>query len=409
MKLLSKPLWRVAATSLAAAAVLAVGAAHAATELLVTSDVSGDQAPATCMSREVNLVSGITVPMRRGGRNTIRLQEPGISAKLTAVALSNCPSCTSNIRRAGDTARVDIAVPETTPIGTGPSVVLKITGRPDPVINLSINPGYSIATNMMPQIGTVRKGDTVTLAGRDLDAGSMKVEPACVAIAGRTANSLKLQYNCEVQSGFQGTLVTVKMFHNVPAAQRCELAQDWRIANFDANAKPDLTPALDQFGSKPFRPVTPGSNNVDASFCRNLPPPDSVCDRIFNSTDGTVRDVNCRPGIAQGFVAIPALNFSVKNIGDAPAAPTVTKITDGTGRELVTNNTLAVPNGQAMPVKVRDAKSVRVTAAGPTGCQLDVVGLTASPFDADVYVVKVDTGNVLNEGGAGKANNEGRF
>ena len=75
--------------------------------------------------------------------------------------------------------------------------------------------------------------------------------------------------------------------------------------------------------------------------------------------------------------------------------------------ELVTNNTLAVPNGQAMPVKVRDAKSVRVTAAGPTGCQLDVVGLTASPFDADVYVVKVDTGNVLNEGGAGKANNEG--
>ena len=51
MKLLSKPLWRVAATSLAAAAVLAVDAAHAATELLVTSDVSGDQAPATCMSR----------------------------------------------------------------------------------------------------------------------------------------------------------------------------------------------------------------------------------------------------------------------------------------------------------------------------------------------------------------------
>ena len=68
------------------------------------------------MSREVNLVSGITVPMRRGGRNTIRLQEPGISAKLTAVALSNCPSCTSNIRRAGDTARVDITVPETTPL-----------------------------------------------------------------------------------------------------------------------------------------------------------------------------------------------------------------------------------------------------------------------------------------------------
>lgn len=62
-----------------------------------------------------------------------------------------------------------------------------------------------------------------------------------------------------------------------------------------------------------------------------------------------------------------------------------------------------------MPVKVRDAKSVRVTASGPTGCQLDAVGLTSSPFDADAYIVKVDTGNALTEGGAGRANNEVRF
>ncbi len=385
------------------------GGAHAATEVLVTSDVSGDQAAVRCMSAEVNLANGLTVPVRRGGKNTIRLQEAGISAKLTAVALNNCPSCTSNIRRSGDTARVDITVPESTPVGTGPSVTLKITGRADPTINLAVNPGYSISTNMMPQVGTVRKGDTVTLAGRDLDAGSMKVEPACVALVGRNATSMQLKYNCEVQSGFQGTMTTVKLSHNVAAAQRCEVSQDWRIANFDANGKPDLTATLDQFGSKPFRPVTAGSNNVDPAFCRNLPPAESVCDRVFNSTDGTVRDTNCRPGIAQGFVAIPALSFSVKNIGDAPSAPTVTKITDGTGRELVSNNTLAVPNGQSMPVKVRDAKSVRVTASGPTGCQLDAVGLTSSPFDADAYIVKVDTGNVLSEGGAGRANNEVRF
>ena len=62
-----------------------------------------------------------------------------------------------------------------------------------------------------------------------------------------------------------------------------------------------------------------------------------------------------------------------------------------------------------MTVKVRDAKSVRVTASGPTGCQLDVVGLIASPFDTDAFIVKVDTGNVLTEGGAGRANNEVRF
>jgi len=399
-------------TAVASATLLAFtlgGGAHAATEVLVTSDVTGDQAVATCMSAEVNLASGLTVPVRRGGRNTIRLQEAGISAKLTAVTLNNCPSCTSNIRRSGDTARVDITVPASTAIGTGPSVTLKITGRADPTINLSVNPGYSISTNMMPQVGTVRKGDTITLAGRDLDAGSMKVEPACVALVGRNATSMQLKYNCEVQSGFQSTMNTVKFSHNIAAAQRCEVSQDWRIANFDANAKPDLTPTLDQFGSKPFRPVTSGTNNVDAAFCRNLPPAESVCDRIFNSTDGTVRDVNCRAGIAQGFVAIPALSFSVKNIGDAPSAPTVTKITDGSGRELVSNNTQAVPNGQSIPVKVRDAKSVRVTASGPTGCQLDAVGLTSSPFDADAYIVKVDTGNALNEGGAGRANNEARF
>ena len=382
---------------------------HAATEVLVTSDVSGDQASASCMSSEVNLGNGLTVPMRRGGRNTIRLQEPGISGKLTGVTLNNCPSCTSNIRRSGDTARVDITVPASTPVGTGPSVTLKITGRPDPVVNLAINPGYSISTNMMPQVGTVRKGDTVTLAGTDLDAGAMKVEPACVALVGRSANSLKLQYNCEVLPGFQGTMATVKMFHNVAVAQRCQLSQDWRIANFDANAKPDLTPAPDQFGSKPFRPVTVGTNNVDASFCRSLPPGGSECARVQNADGSFNLSNNCVAVPAQGFVQIPALSFSVKNVGDAPSGPTITKITDGGGRELVSNNTPAVPNGQAFPVKVRDAKSVRVTASGPTGCQLDVVGLIASPFDADAYIVKVDTGNVLAEGGAGRANNEARF
>ena len=94
-----------------------------------------------------------------------------------------------------------------------------------------------------------------------------------------------------------------------------------------------------------------------------------------------MRDVNCRPGIAQGFVAIPALNFSVKTWAMRLRQPTITKVVDdGGGRELVTSNTLAVPNGQAMQVKVRDAKSVRVTAAGPTAASSMLVdGLTASP------------------------------
>lgn len=402
------------ALTLAASATLLViamssGAAHAAVEVMVTSAVSGDQAVATCMSREVNLANGLTVPMRRGGKNTIRLQEPGISARLTAATVANCPSCVATIRRSGDTARVEVDIPAATAVGSGPSVTLKLTGRPDTLVKLEINPGYSISTNMMPQVGTVRKGDTITLAGRDLDAGSMKVEPACVALAERSATSLQLKYNCEVQSGFQGTMATVKLFNNVPVAQRCEVSQDWRIANFDANAKPDLTPTLDQFGSKPFRPVVAGSNNVDPSFCRNLPPADPICDRIFNSTDGTVRDVNCRAGIAQGPLALPQLSFSVKNLGAAPAGPTVTKITDGTGRELVSNNTPAVPNGLSMNVKVRDARAVRVVASGPTGCTVDAVGLITSPFDADAYIVKVDTGNALTEGGAGRANNEARF
>ena len=66
-------------------------------------------------------------------------------------------------------------------------------------------------------------------------------------------------------------------------------------------------------------------------------------------------------------------------------------------------------NGQSVNVRVREAKSVRAIASGPTGCQLDTVGLTQSPFDPDVFVVKVDAGNALSEGGAVRANNEARF
>ena len=212
-----------------------------------------------------------------------------------------------------------------------------------------------------------------------------------------------------MNGGSQEAIAQIKYFHNVAAARRSELSHDWRSAHSDANAKPDLTPALDQFGSKPFRPVTAGTNHIDASFCHSLPPADAVCDRVFNSTDGTVRDTNCRSGIAQGFVLVPALLFSVKSIGGAPSGPTVTKITDGTGRELVSNNTPAVANGQSMFVKVRDAKSVRVTAGGPTGCQLDVVGLSSSPFDPDAFIIKGATGNALSEGGAGRVSNEARL
>ncbi len=397
------------ATTALFALIVGSGSAHAAVEVLVSSSVSGDQASVTCMAREANLANNMTVPVRRGGKNTIRLQETGISDKLTAVVLNNCPSCASSIRRSGDTARVEIEIPASTPVGTGPSVTLRLRGTSDPVINLAVNPAYSISTNLMPQVGTIRKGDAVNVAGRELDAGTVTVEPSCVALVGRSATAMQLKYNCEVNSGSQGAIAQVKYFHNAPAAQRCELSHDWRIANFDANAKPDLTPAPDQFGTKPFRPVTAGTNNIDASFCRDLPRAGSECARIENRDGSFTLSNNCVVVPAQGFVPVPALSFAVKNIGGAPSAPTVTKVFDGAGRELVSSNTPAVPNGQSTFVKVRDAKSVRATASGPTGCQLDVVGLIASPFDPDAFIVKVDTGNALTEGGAGRANNEARF
>ena len=74
--------------------------------------------PVACWLKST-VANGLTVPMRRGRRNTIRLQEPGISGKLTGVTLNNCPSCTSNIRRSGDTARIDLAIPASTPVGSG--------------------------------------------------------------------------------------------------------------------------------------------------------------------------------------------------------------------------------------------------------------------------------------------------
>ena len=409
MKHLHTPSRYVSRATIALLALLiGSGSTHAAVEVMVTGP-SAEQASVTCMPRELNLTNNMTVPVRRGGKNTIRLQEAGISDKLTAVSLNNCPSCTSSIRRSGDTARVDIEIPAATLVGTGPSVTLRLRGASDPIINLAVNPGYSISTNLMPQVGTIRKGDTVNVAGRDLDAGSMKVEPACVALVGRNATAMQLKYNCEVNSGSQGAIAQVIYFHNVAAAQRCELSQDWRIANFDANARPDLVPTLDIFGSKPFRPVTAGTNNIDASFCRDLPRAGVECARIDNKDGSFTLSNNCVAVPAQGFVPVPALSFAVKNIGGAPSAPTVTKVFDGAGRELVSSNTPAVPNGQSMSVKVRDAKSVRATASGPTGCQLDVVGLISSPFDPDAFVVRVDAGNALVEGDAGRANNEGRF
>ena len=102
--------------------------------------------PVACWLKST-VANGLTVPMRRGRGTTIRLQESGISGKITGVTLNNCPSCTSNIRRSGDTARIDLAISASTPVGIGPSVTLKITGRPDPVLTLAINPGYSIITS----------------------------------------------------------------------------------------------------------------------------------------------------------------------------------------------------------------------------------------------------------------------
>ncbi len=424
-------LTRLLAGASAAALLLATSTTHAAIEVKVTSTPSGEQGSVICMANEANLANGMTVPVRRGGRNTIRLQEPGISDKLTSVSLNNCPSCTAAIGRSGDTARVEVDIPASTPVGTGPSVTLRLRGLPDPVINLAVNPGYSISTNLMPQVGTIRKGDTVTVAGRDLDAGSMKVEPACVALVSRSAASMQLKYNCEVDSGSQGAIAKVKFFHNVAAAQRCELSQDWRIANFDANAKPDLAPVLAGISSKVFRPLTPGSMDIDVAFCRNLPPASTDCARQ-QTADGTFITTNqCTTSPPQGDVLIPEVRIDIKNIGAAPAAATVAKIADGNGADLGSKNVSLLANGSSQSLVVRAALTVPLIAKGPSGCQVNntrplspieamqraqnpnapLPNLTVpfNRFDPAVFVVKADSTNVLDEGTVGKANNELRF
>ena len=240
----------------------------------MTSDVTGDQAVATCVSGEVNLANGLTVPMRRGGRNTIRLRR-----------VASAPNSPPSPQQLSVVHRTSV-VPAIPRVLMSPSWRLRRSApvrcdtqnlgprRPDR--QSSINPGYSISTNMMPQIGTVRKGDTVTLAGRDLDAGSMKVEPACVALVGRTANNVQLKYNCEVQAGFQGTMTTVKMFPQ--RRRRAALRAVAGLAHRQLRCQRQTGPHASARSIRlaPFRPVTAGSNNVDASFCRNLPPPDSV-------------------------------------------------------------------------------------------------------------------------------------
>ena len=418
------------ATTALFALIVGSGSVHAAVEVMVTAP-SADQASVTCMSRELNLVNNMIVPVRRGGKNTIRLQETGISDKLTAVALNNCPSCTSTIRRSGDTARVDIEIPASTPVGTGASVTLRLRGASDPIINLAVNPGYSISTHLMPQVGTIRKGDAVNVAGRDLDAGSMVVEPACVALVGRSATAMQLKYNCDVNSGSQGAMAQVKYFHNAPAAQRCELSQDWRIANFDANAKPDLTPVLAGLSSKVFRPLTPGSMDIDAAFCRGLPAATTECARQ-QTVDGSFTLTNqCTTSPPQGDMLIPEVRVDIKNIGAAPAAATVAKIADGNGADLGSKNVFLLANGSSHSLVVRAALAVPLIAKGPSGCQvnntrplspIEAMQRAQNPnapspnltvpfnrFDPAVFVVKADATNLLDEGTAGEANNELRF
>lgn len=433
MKYFSRP-HNTFSTLLACIAILSgagTSAAHAAIDVKVTSTPTGDQASVICMANEANLSNNMTVPVRRGGKNTIRLQETGISEKLTSVSLNNCPSCTATIGRSGDTARVDIDIPASTTVGTGPSVTLRLRGVPDPVINLAVNPGYSVSSNLLPPIGTIRKGDTVTVAGRDLDAGSMKVEPACVALVSRSAASMQLKYNCEVDTGSQGAIAKVKYFHNVAAAQRCELSQDWRIANFDANAKPDLAPVLAGVSSKVFRPLTPGSMDIDAAFCRNLPPASTDCARQ-QTPDGTFITTNqCTTSLPQGDVLIPELKVDIKNIGTAPATATVAKISDGNGADLGSRNIPSMANGVSTSIVVRAALTVPLIAKGPSGCQVNntrpmspveamqrsqnpnapLPNLTVpfNRFDPAVFVIKADATNTVDEGATGKVNNELRF
>lgn len=430
MKTLPTPR-RASAIAVAATALFVSLSAHAAIEVLVSSGVSGDQASVTCMPRELNLASNMTVPVRRGGKNTIRLQEAGISDKLTSVSLSNCPSCTSNIRKSGDTARVEIDIPASTAVGVGPSVTLQLRGIADPTIRLFVNPGYSISTNLMPQVGTIRKGDLVNVAGRDLDGGMMAVEPSCVALVGRSANAMQLKYNCEINSGPQGAITQVKYFHNVTAAQRCELSQDWRIANFDASAKPDLAPVLAGLSSKVFRPLTPGSMDIDAAFCRGLPAATTECARQQN-VDGSFTLTNqCTTSPPQGDVLIPEVRVDIKNVGAAPAAATVAKIADGNGADLGSKNVSLLANGSSHSLVVRAALTVPLIARGPSGCQVNntrplspieamqraqnpnapLPNLTVpfNRFDPAVFVVKADATNLLDEGTAGEANNELRF
>lgn len=80
---------RSLAAASVAALVLATSTAHAAIEVKVTNTPSGEQGSVICMANEANLASGMTVPVWRGGKNTIRLQETGISEKLTSVSLNN--------------------------------------------------------------------------------------------------------------------------------------------------------------------------------------------------------------------------------------------------------------------------------------------------------------------------------
>jgi hypothetical protein len=384
--------------------------AHAA-ELRLLESTFGHAGRVECAGDVNPFNSGSIIALRRGGENTVKLKEAGIGPRFKSASLLNCPGCTVQARvDRSEEVSMKVFIPADANLGLGSAINMAFKQGPEVQIRIAVNPGYLITTNMFPIVSNLRKGDQVKLLGKDLAAGNLAVEPACVKILDRSTDAINVQFLCDAPSSAVQSQIDVKFFHQSPADQQCVVKQNWRVSNFASDAKADLVASfVPSRNNLLFRPLVAGGVDVDPLFCQTVPTTKVACETIFDSRFGTVRDGACKSVPGFDNVLLPEVVVTVTNRGTAPSPLSELAILNTQGSVIETKRVMPIDPGRSFNVAVRPRIIAGLVRTTPTSCARIGGNSINAPFDPDQFFVRVDAKQVIEEGVEGEANNEFRF
>jgi hypothetical protein len=378
---------------------------------LITSD-SSHRGSIQCAGDNTTLTNNSILAIRRGDDTLINLRESGLTRQFKSVSIDRCPGCQISSRDNGpDQVRLRVVLPANAPISADSLVTAKFQDRPDLKFRIAINPRYGIRTNLNTPIATVRQGDVLNLEGSELAAGDLSVTPSCVRVLERSNTGMKVKYECSSQPGGPAqTKIEVAITDKLPKDQSCVITQQWNIANFSTDAKPDLVVSFEpSANNQPFRPVSPGSIDVAPALCSNVERSRLVCERIFDSRFGTSTDGNCRNVPGSGTITLRPLSVTVKNVGTAPSVLSDVTAFNEQGAMISTKRLAPLQPGQSMPIIVREQSIATLIRNENISCQIATGNVVGNKFDPATFVVKIDANQSVDEGANGKSNNEVRF